>query len=59
MSPIQEEAVSEDVGDQGQEGEGSANPGASEAKKKTKSRKRQKLETDPAGKVLDFIIFLG
>ncbi|XP_073447184.1 poly(A)-specific ribonuclease PARN isoform X2 [Aquarana catesbeiana] len=48
MSPIQEEAVSEDVGDQGQEGEGSANPGASEAKKKTKSRKRQKLETDPA-----------
>ncbi|XP_018413968.1 PREDICTED: poly(A)-specific ribonuclease PARN-like, partial [Nanorana parkeri] len=44
MSPIQEETVSEDVGDD----QGDTNPGASEAKKKTKSHKRQKLETDPA-----------
>ncbi|XP_068100842.1 LOW QUALITY PROTEIN: poly(A)-specific ribonuclease PARN [Hyperolius riggenbachi] len=50
MSPIQEETISEDTGDvQGQESEDSSKPSISEAKKKTKSHKKQKLETDPAG----------
>ncbi|KAM9304729.1 poly(A)-specific ribonuclease PARN [Gastrophryne carolinensis] len=47
MSPIQEETVSE-TEVQAQEEEEASNPGVSEAKKKTKSHKRQKLETDPA-----------
>ncbi|XP_072275129.1 poly(A)-specific ribonuclease PARN [Pyxicephalus adspersus] len=49
MSPIQEETVSEDVGDDlVKEGEESSDAGATDSKKKMKSHKRQKLDRDPA-----------
>uniref|UniRef100_A0A8C5PU59 Poly(A)-specific ribonuclease PARN n=1 Tax=Leptobrachium leishanense TaxID=445787 RepID=A0A8C5PU59_9ANUR len=50
MSPIQEETATEDNEDvQAKEAEGdSADPGISEQKKKTKSRKRQKIDSSTA-----------
>ncbi|XP_075035890.1 poly(A)-specific ribonuclease PARN isoform X2 [Mixophyes fleayi] len=49
MSPIQEETMSDDIEEaQGQAGEATSTPGASDPKKKTKSHKRQKTDADPA-----------